>query len=445
MSDFGKATGACAARLVLKGTNGARGRLLLASLLSLPWSAFAAQSLTLETAQRMALEQDVTAPRFEALAAARTEQAVADGQLPDPKLKLGAMNLPVNNFDRTQEPMTQMQVGVQQAFPPGSTLSLSSERAHTMAQADRARARARHREVLREVRERYLDVFYQIEAGRIIDASRGLFSQLLEVTRYHYAAGRNNQQDVLRASVELSLLDDRRTRVKTEEERMRAELARLIGRQAAEQGLAATFPGLPAVPPRDELASALVAHPLLEVENISIEAEQLAVDIARQRYKPGWMLDVTYGNRGGQNPDGSDRDDFLSAMVVVDMPLFTGKRQDRVLATRQHEVEAVRLKREDQYLQLKRMLDADYAEWLRLGERMDLYHGTIEPEALENARASVAAYKSGVAEFNGVMRARITELDVRLQGLKIRVDRAKAQARLLYLASGPASAGGDKQ
>ena len=33
------------------------------------------------------------------------------------------------------------------------------------------------------------------------------------------------------------------------------------------------------------------------------------------------------------------------------------------------------------------------------------------------------------------MRARITELDVRLQDVRIRVDHAKAQARLLYLAA----------
>jgi hypothetical protein len=32
------------------------------------------------------------------------------------------------------------------------------------------------------------------------------------------------------------------------------------------------------------------------------------------------------------------------------------------------------------------------------------------------------------------MRARITELDVRLEALRIRVDRSRSQANLLYLA-----------
>jgi len=41
---------------------------------------------------------------------------------------------------------------------------------------------------------------------------------------------------------------------------------------------------------------------------------------------------------------------------------------------------------------------------------------------------------SGVTEFTTLMRARITDLDVRLEDLRIRVDRAKIQANLLYLA-----------
>ncbi|HHJ17158.1 MAG TPA: hypothetical protein ENJ80_10720 [Gammaproteobacteria bacterium] len=395
----------------------------------------AQQTLTLAETERLALEKDVTAPRFEALANARQEQSVAAGQLPDPKLKLGAANLPIDSFDRKQENMTQMQVGIQQAFPPGRTLGLRSEQAQVMAGADLARARTMTRMVMRDVRERYLDVFYQVEAGHIIDTSRELFHQLLEVTRFYYAQGRKNQQDVLRASVELALLDDRRTRVRTDEDKMRADLARLIGPDAAYLPLSDSFPVFDKLPSRAELDTLIQSHPSLQAEDIIVEAGQLGVDIARQKYKPGWMLDVTYGNRAGDNKDGSSRDDFLSAMVVMDIPLFTGKRQDRVLASRQKEVEAALLQRDDRYLRLKRQLAADYAEWLRLDERLKLYQDTIFPEALQNAETSLTAYQSGVTDFTGVMRARITELDVKLQKLRIRVDKAKAEARLLYLAN----------
>ena len=74
------------------------------------------------------------------------------------------------------------------------------------------------------------------------------------------------------------------------------------------------------------------------------------------------------------------------------------------------------------------------ANWLRLGERADLYSNQLLGEASSNAQASLNAYQSGVTEFTSLMRARITDLDVRLEELRVRVDRAKAQASLLYLA-----------
>ena len=69
-------------------------------------------------------------------------------------------------------------------------------------------------------------------------------------------------------------------------------------------------------------------------------------------------------------------------------------------------------------------------------EFQQIWH-QLQQEAAANAQASLKAYQSGVTEFTGLMRARITDLDVRLEALRIRVDRARAQANLLYLAGDP--------
>ena len=80
--------------------------------------------LDLAEAERLALAQDPLIGRFHSLAEANREQAVAEGQLPDPKLRLGALNFPTDSFNRSQEPMTQLLVGLSQAFPRGDTLAL---------------------------------------------------------------------------------------------------------------------------------------------------------------------------------------------------------------------------------------------------------------------------------------------------------------------------------
>lgn len=396
-----------------------------------------AETLDLPTALALARDHDVTVPGLQADAHALSEQAVANRQLPDPKLKLGLMSLPTDTFSRSQEPMTQMQVGVVQAFPPGDTLALRGQRTEAMARAVTESASARALQVERDVRLAYLELYYQLEAGHIVRDTRHTFAELLDVTRSHYAAGRKNQQDVLGASVELALLDDRLARIETDTERARASLAELVGTEPARQPLARTFPTLPTPPPLAELDARLRVHPDMRARTEMVNASQLAVDEARQRYRPGWSLDITYGDRSGSNADGSDRADFLSAMVMVDLPLFRDKRQDRTLAARHQEVTATSLKREARYLQLKKELASQYAQWQHSRERLLRFRITVLPEAQQAAAASLSAYQSGVTDFSGLIRARLLELDSQLKTLRLRIDHARAQAQLLYLAGDP--------
>ena len=79
------------------------------------------------------------------------------------------------------------------------------------------------------------------------------------------------------------------------------------------------------------------------------------------------------------------------------------------------------------------MLESDYARCSRLGEQEHLYSDRLVGEAVDSASAALNSYQSGINEFTTLMRARITELDVKLQELRVRVDRAKAHARLLFL------------
>ena len=85
--------------------------------------------------------------------------------------------------------------------------------------------------------------------------------------------------------------------------------------------------------------------------------------------------------------------------------------------------------------ELRRQLDAEYARWERLGEQEILYRDNLLREAHESADAALSSYQNGINEFTTLMRARLMELEVSLQDIRIRVDRAKAAASLLYLAA----------
>jgi outer membrane protein TolC len=405
--------------------------LLLPGLALLPGAALAA--LDLDGAIRIALDNDPASAASRASARAYSENAVAEGQLPDPRLRTGIYNLPLDNFDIDREPSTQLRLGIEQAFPRGDTLHYRQRRAESLASVEEANAATTTLQTIRDVRRHFLELYYQVRAAAIVAETRELFAQLVDITQAHYGSGRVSQQDVLSASLELARLDDRATRIETAADENRAALAKWLD-AAADLPLADGFPELPALPAKAQIESALPEHPVLLAETARVNAMQQGIRIAREQYKPGWSAGVEYRKRFGDDPDGSDRSDMMAAMLNVDLPLFTGNRQDRRLAASIAETEAAELRRDDKLNELQRMLATDYADWQRLGERTTLYESKLLREASANADASLHAYQSGVTEFTTLMRARITELDVRLDELRIRVDRARAQANLLYLA-----------
>jgi outer membrane protein TolC len=288
-----------------------------------------AQALSIDEAIELAIVQDLQTRQLEQKTQALQQQAIAADTLPDPRLKLGLMNYPTDTFERSQEPMTQNIIGIQQMFPAGDTLAIKSAKTMAMADMTQAAAMDSRRKLVRDVRRAWLELYYWRKAGNIVRHNENLFTELVNITESQYAAGRQKQQDVIRAELELGMLQDRLTRVATMQAINQSALARLIGETNAQQALNDALPELPALAAgRDWLNH----HPLITRENANVMAGEKDVLLAKQSYKLSWMLDVTYGQREGKNMDGSDRADFLSAMVMFDLPLFTGNRQDKKLA-----------------------------------------------------------------------------------------------------------------
>ena len=390
--------------------------------------------LSLAEAERRALEYDAGVRAVQSEAQAMREQAVADGQLPDPALTVGAMNVPVDSWSMTEDGMTQLSVGIAQSFPPGATLRHQSERAMRLAGAADAEASARRREVLRDVRMVWLEVAYRDAALAQIDATTAVFDDVLAITKSQYRTGRNNLQDVLAAQLERAMLDDRKAELLAERAAALAQLQRWTGPIAHDFRIADDLPQLAAPPGRDALRAQLDAHPMVQAASQRVAAGQSAVEAARQQYKPGWMVDVSYGDRRGNEPDGMRRSDMVTAMVTVDLPLFPGQRQDRRVAASVAEADAMRFRRDEVYRDLQQTLDTEYPRWLQLRAREQGYEQSILPAARNNAEAALSAYRNSVTDFSALMRAQIADLDSRLQALRTRTERLLAQVRLLYLA-----------
>ena len=402
-------------------------------IINLPCVAFA---LSLQQAEQLALETDPLIMSYKASSRSYDAESTANATLPDPKLRLGMFNVPLDTFSTSEDPSTQLRIGIQQEFPRGDTTDLKQQQSKWLAQAATAQAEDQRLQLLMNVRETYLNLYHEIEAGSIVNETRALFLKLVKITEDQYAAGRANQQDVIHADLELSRLDDRATKIQGNEDEYRAYLAQWVG-DVAWKDIDSNLPVLPDVPDNIEINQLLTQHPAVMAETARVEASRTMIEVTRQDYKPGVGAFVEYRKRFGENPDGSDRSDMMAAMVTVDIPLFTENRQDKHVAAREESTNAARYSRDDKLRILKRKLDKDRAIYRRLGERELIYKNKLINSAASNAEASLNAYQSGVTEFTTLMRARITELDVRLDNLRIQVDRLRAQARLLYITGEP--------
>ncbi len=386
------------------------------------------QSLSLDEAVEIAVTaEDPAYARFDARASAQEDRAVSDSQLPDPMLRTALANFPTDTFEYGQEPMTQIQVGLRQEIPRGSTLRLNREKRQGEADIERMRREATVRNVELAVRLAWFDKFFASNAQDVVNESRNAVSDLIDALIASYAQGKLTSQDVLRAELELSLLDDKIEELQRQQANAEAELARYIGADAS-RPLPDQLPGLSTPGTVNEIEARLVRHPVVRVSDAMIDVEETDVELAKQAYKPAWAIEGGYGARG------ADRADLASVGVSLTIPLFTGKRQDRALSAARKDRSAAELDRATTLLDLRRDLIRSYADWTQLERRVNLYDDAVVKRAGETADASVAAYGGGRADFPELIRSQLAELEAELKRLELKVAQAKAWARLKFLA-----------
>jgi outer membrane protein TolC len=374
-------------------------------------------------------------------------ESISAGTLPDPRVSVTARNLPVDTFDFNQEAMTQFSVGVTQMFPRGDTLEL--KRHGKKLQADeqaiqRSERRARVRLIISRL---WLTAYEAQNSIELIERDRNLFEQLVDVAESNYgsALNRSRQQDVVRAQLEMTRLEDRLTDLRRREAAARRRLGEWIGPRAAERSLIGALPESAAIYPGPQVVLAdasnravtdtLMNHPEIRVLDKRISVATNEADLARQKYWPEWGVTASYGYRD-RAPGGQDRADLFSVGVTFDLPIFTGKRQDSQLNAAIARKGAVKTDKALQLRSLKARLETASAELAQLNDRVELYDQRLLPQIQEQAEAALIAYNNDDGDFAEAVRARIDELNAKIEALAIDVARGKITSQINYLLSG---------
>ncbi len=275
-------------------------------------------------------------------------------------------------------------------------------------------------------------------APELLDSQTDWVEQMRAAARARYASGEGTQLDLLRAGLDIAMLREQQLDLERDAAMRRAQLGRWIGDGAAANAGPFSLPARSELEPLAALESRLLRHPAQVDFERRIDAAQTGVDLAKQRYKPGWMLDMSYGLRSG-SMDGESRSDMLSAMVTVDLPLFRANRQDREVAAARADARGLHEMHDDHQREMQAMLAEAWAIAARTAELERLYESELVPLAEQSVQAALLAFRANRVMVDEVIAARRVALDTWLKHLRLVADRSQAQYDVDYLVGGAES------
>lgn len=385
--------------------------------------------LTLAEAQRRAIEHSLQIPAQDAAVTASREMAVAAGQLPDPVLRLGIENLPIDGPDQFsigRDFMTMRRIGVMQEFTRSDKRQLRAERFEQEAQKSLAEKTALIAFTQRDAALAWLDRYYaEAMASVIVEQSKEVKLEIL-AAESAYRAGRGSQADVFAIHGVLAGLDDRTSEFNRRIATTKIGLARWIG-----DGADAPLDGKPAIDSvrldTGALDQELGHHPQIAILSRQIDVASAEARIAQANKKADWSVELSYSQRG------SSYSNMVSIGVSVPLQWDQKKRQDRELGSRLAMVEQVRAQRDDMLRAHVAEVRSMVKEWENGRERLARYQNELIPLSGERTRAALAAYRGGKSNLTELLLARRSEIDLRLQSLQLEMETARLWAQLNYL------------
>ena len=395
-------------------------------------------ALTLDQALRIAQDRSRQLVAQESAASAARELAVAAGQLPDPILKAGINNLPVNGSDRyslTNDFMTMRSVGVMQEFTRSDKRQARASRLAREAEAAEAGRALALADLRRDTAQAWLERYYQERMLDLLQSQRNEAGLQVEAADAGYRGGRGAQSDVFAARSAVAQIDDRILQTQRQIATAKTRLARWVGAEA-DQALAAP-PSLSTV--RLDAASVetqLTHHPQLALMARQEDMARADADIAQSNKRADWSVELMYSQRG------SAYSNMVSVNVSIPLQLDQTNRQDRDVAAKLALAEQMRAQREEATREHVAETLAWLQEWQSNRDRLAHYDSALIPLAADRTRAALAAYRGASAALGAVLDARRIEIDTRMDRLRLEMETAGLWARLEYLipAEHPAAA-----
>ncbi len=327
--------------------------------------------------------------RFEA-ATKRPSQA---GTLPEPTARYTNFGVghPFSRLNASE--FAYQGFGVSQEFPFPGKLALASEEAKREAEG----VQQNYRAVVLDVTARLKVAYYEwLTVNKAIELTRkhgDLLSRFEEIARNRYTVGKGLQQDVLKAQLEVSTLEQQLAMLDERRQRAEAEIASLL----AAPSVVLRAPG--EIQPSafsislDELIRATNDSPRVRAEQKMVDARAVGINRSLKDFRPDFGLNLEWDHTGGNFPE------HYMATVEVKIPIYYARKQRYALEESYSKLREAKQNYQAAQQQSIYQVKDQYLS-IQSSERiLNLYKTTLIPQAQLTVDSSASAYEVGSIDF----------------------------------------------
>ena len=353
-------------------------------------------------------EQSVDLPRLRSYALANNPDIKAaeqrwraaqarpsqEGSLPDPMVNTGYHNESFGRLTQGSSDFSWIRLGAEQEVPFPGKLSLKETVAAREADREGAMYGAAILSVVTRLRVAYDDYALVHKSLEIVRRNQGLLEQLEQAAEAKYRVGEGLQQDVLRAQVELSVLLGRLTSLEQERQSAAAMLNAVLNRPpAAPLGAPLAIEKVSFSRTADELESiARERSPNLRAAQLGVDRAESSLDLARRQYYPDFVLRADYYNKADLTPE-------WEVGAGIRIPLYFWRKQAFGVREAAAGVSEARATKQSTSQDILARVQSLYAQVTAAERLVDLYGGTVVPQAELSLHSASAGYQVGRVDF----------------------------------------------
>ncbi len=373
------------------------------------------------------LERNPELQSLRSAAEAKEQRILPAGSLPDPMLSLAFSNLPVDDFALDKEPMTSRDIGLTQAIPFPGKRSLKEEIARLEAVQAGDRLESMKNLIRFRVKKDFFLLLENREITRLTEKNKALLGELLAVANSRYAVGKAPQQDLFKAQVEISRVENMLISLRKRNVELLADLNTLRDRPV---GTPVDLPPSSALPELVHsegkiLEIAKESNPDLRREKDAVRQKETALKLARKQTLPDFQVGAAYKFREDA-PNGTERPDFFTAGIGISLPLWYGRKQNKEIEAALRDLSSAERSYENAWNAVQNRVRDITSEITARKASLSLFDTALLPQAREAVASSLSAYQVGKVEFTSVLLGQIAlyqqeiEREKAAQALRIR-------------------------